>query len=96
MRRVVMRRMVRHAWGADRQRVVLLVAIAEPDGTTSGEVWGSDGQRAVQLEAAAGVTVEGRRIRLADGVTVWAGDAPGCSCKVPRSLKGFDPTKVAA
>lgn len=94
-RTLVFKRTVRQQWNPEEpQRIVLLAAVDEGDGTITGEVWASVGNVATKVQSVNPVEADRRArvVTLPDG-SVWRGPAPGCSCNVPRSLKGFNPLR---
>lgn len=74
----------------------MIVAVKRDDGGTAGEVWGMDGSKVTLLEQADTVMVETakRRLWVSESLT-WDGPAPGgCSCNIPRALRGFRPERA--
>lgn len=98
MRRLLFRRTTRQKWDAhNRTRVVIVVAIAEPDGSTTGEVWADVAGVATKVQSHPQAMVDAKkRVVWVDEATAWIGPAPGCSCKIPNSLRGFDPIAAGA
>lgn len=94
---VVLRRVTRHTWGADPERVVVVAVIRDGEDVTA-RVLGADGSRAVEVERKSGARiVRGRGVVIAfDDGTEWALVGVGCSCRVPASLKGLNPFNVPA
>lgn len=74
----------------------MIVAVKQDDGTLAGEVWGTDAGRIVLLERADTVIIEPAKRRLwASESLVWDGPTPGgCSCNIPRALRGFRPERA--
>lgn len=95
---VVLRRVTRHSWGPEPERVVV-VAVIQAGGSRTARVFGVDDGRAVELERAEGVEIPRRRgplaITLVDG-TEWVLRGVGCSCNVPSQLRGLNPLGVPA
>lgn len=95
---VVLRRVTRHSWGPDPDRVVV-VAVIQANGSRTARVFGVEGARAVEVERAENVEIPQRRgllsVALPDG-TEWKLQGVGCSCNVPRPLKGLNPLGVPA
>lgn len=93
---ILLRRVTRHSWGPDPSRVVVVAVVREGEETTA-RVFGAEGGRPVELERIAGAEIPkvrgGVRIHFADG-TEWSLQGVGCSCNVPRALKGFNPLAV--
>lgn len=95
---VVLRRVTRHTWGPDPERVVV-VAVLRNGSDMRARVLGAEGGRAVEVESAEVASIpRGRgplRVQLADG-TEWRLVGVGCRCNVPPALKGVNPIDVPA
>lgn len=95
---VVLRRVTRHSWGPVPERVVV-VAVIQEGGVRTARVFGVEDNRATELERSEGVTIAQRRGPLtvvhADG-SEWTLRGVGCSCNVPRQLRGLNPLGVPA
>ncbi len=95
---VLLRRVSRHTWGPDPDRVVV-VALTQAGGTSHARVFGAEGGRAVELESIAGSSIARQRgpvtIVHPDGSS-WPLVGVGCACNVPGPLKGLNPLGVPA
>lgn len=95
---VLLRKVCRHRWGADPNRVVVVAVMVEhtPEGPKQwARIIGAEGGRAAELERFDVETIERRPMALVlpDGTRRELANV-GCSCNVPGPLRGLDVKRV--
>ncbi len=92
---VTLRQVSRHTWGPDPARIVVVAVVQEGDRRYA-RAFGLEGGAVVEVDRmdSPSLRYEGRtRVLESDGV-VWQLRSVGCSCNVPRQLKGINPLGV--
>jgi hypothetical protein len=95
---ITLRQVTRHSWGPDRTRVVVVAVVQEGDRRTARAFGVQDG-RAVEVDRMEGAVLrrEGKlRVLVTENSegSRWELRSVGCSCNVPRQLKGLNPLGV--
>lgn len=92
---VLLRQVTRHRWANSDE--VIVVALIQQDGASVARAFGVRDGRAVEVDRLEGATLQRsarpRTLVGADGAT-WELRSAGCSCNVPRQLRGLNPLGV--